>query len=77
MELKESYEKNKDQSLQNISNPVLLYGCETWKMNKEDGRMPDVFQQKCLRRILHENSLRGSCDKRRGAEKSRHGAIEL
>ena len=32
--------------------PVLLYGCETWKKNKEDGKMLDVFQQKCLRRIL-------------------------
>ena len=31
---------------------VLLYGCATWKMNKEDGKMLDVFQQKCLRRIL-------------------------
>ena len=31
---------------------VLLYGCETWKMNKEHGKMLDVFQQKCLRRTL-------------------------
>lgn len=31
---------------------VLLYGCETWKMNKEDERRLDVFQQKGLRRIM-------------------------
>ncbi|XP_048579012.1 uncharacterized protein LOC125560728 [Nematostella vectensis] len=31
---------------------VLLYGCETWKMNKKDDKLLDVFQQKCLRRIL-------------------------
>ena len=32
--------------------PVLLYGCETWKMNKGDDQRIDVFQSKCLRRIL-------------------------
>ena len=32
--------------------PVLLYGCETWKMNKGDDRSVDVFDSKCLRRIL-------------------------
>ena len=32
--------------------PVLLYRCETWKINKEDEKMPDVFKQKCLRKIL-------------------------
>ena len=32
--------------------PVLLYGCETWKMNKGDDRAVDVFDNKCLRRIL-------------------------
>ena len=31
---------------------ILLYGCETWKMKKENGKMLQVFQQKCLRRIL-------------------------
>ena len=31
--------------------PVLMYGCETWKMNKSDERILDVFQNKCLRRI--------------------------
>ena len=31
---------------------VLLHGCETWKMTKEDERRLDVFQHRCLRRIL-------------------------
>ena len=32
--------------------PVVLYGCETWKMNKGDNKVLDVFQNKCLRQIL-------------------------
>ena len=32
--------------------PVLLYACETWKMNKGDDKRIDVFLNKCLRRIL-------------------------
>ena len=32
--------------------PVLLYGCETWIMNKGDDRGVKVFYNKCLRRIL-------------------------
>ena len=28
--------------------PVLLYGCETWKMNKSNDKEIDVFQNKCL-----------------------------
>ena len=55
MELKEDHETDKDKTLQlykSLVLSVLLYGCETWKMNKEDGKMLDVFQQKCLRRIL-------------------------
>ena len=31
---------------------VLLYGCETWKMNEEDARKLDTFQFTCLRRII-------------------------
>ena len=31
---------------------VLLYGCETWKMNKVDNKMLNIFQNKCLRKIL-------------------------
>ena len=32
--------------------PVLVYGCETWKMNQGESKMIDVFNNKCLRRIL-------------------------
>ena len=32
--------------------PVLLYGCETWKMNRGDNRAVDVFHNRHLRRIL-------------------------
>ena len=31
---------------------VLLYGCETWKINEGDNKRLDTFQFKCLRRIL-------------------------
>ena len=31
---------------------VLLYGCETWKINESDNHKLDTFQFKCLRRIL-------------------------
>ena len=31
---------------------VLLYRCETLKVNKENDRAVDVFHNKCLRRIL-------------------------
>ena len=32
--------------------PVLMYGCETWKMNKSDENKIDVFHSRCLRRIF-------------------------
>ena len=32
--------------------PVLLYGCETWKITKADERRLNSFQCQCLRRIL-------------------------
>ena len=32
--------------------PVLLYGPETWKMNKGDDKTVDVFHHRCLRKIL-------------------------
>ena len=31
--------------------PVLMYGCETWKMTKSDEHVLKVFQNKCLRKI--------------------------
>ena len=30
--------------------PVLIYGSETWKMNKGDDKAVDVFHSRCLRR---------------------------
>ena len=32
---------------------VLLYAAESWKVTKEICHMLEVFQNKCLRRILH------------------------
>ena len=32
--------------------PVLLYGCETWKITKTDERKLNSFQCQCLRRIM-------------------------
>ncbi|KXJ12482.1 hypothetical protein AC249_AIPGENE12564 [Exaiptasia diaphana] len=32
-------------------NGILLYGCETWKINKEDEKKLNTFQSKCLRYI--------------------------
>ena len=32
--------------------PVLMYGYETWKINKNDENKIDVFQGRCLRRII-------------------------
>ena len=31
--------------------PVLMYGCETWKMTKSDEHVLNVFQNKFLRKI--------------------------
>ena len=31
---------------------VLMYGCKTWKMNEGDAKKIDVFQNRCLRRIM-------------------------
>ena len=76
MELKENHEKNKDQTLENISSSGFVV--RLWNLEDEQGRWQDarripteVFEKDS------EDSLGGSCDKRRGAEKSRHGAIRL
>ena len=31
---------------------IVLYGCETWRMTKEDEYKLNVFQHKCSRKIL-------------------------
>ena len=33
---------------------VLLYGCESWKVATTISRMLEVFQNRCLRRILNK-----------------------
>ena len=35
--------KNKIKLLKTLVMPVLLYGCETWKMNKGDNKLIDTF----------------------------------
>ena len=44
--------KTKIKLFTTLVTPVLLYGCETWKMNKGDNKLIDTFQNKCLRKIL-------------------------
>ena len=44
--------KTKLQLYKTLVLPVLLYGSETWKMKKGDNKMIDVFQHKCLRKIM-------------------------
>ena len=38
--------------LKSLVMSVLLYGCETWKINESDNKKLDTFLFKCLRRIL-------------------------
>ena len=44
--------ENQDTKIKTIVRPVLLYGCETWKITKKDERKLNSFQYQCLRRIL-------------------------
>ena len=44
--------ENQDTKIKTIVRPVLLYGCETWKITKNDERKLNSFQYQCLRRIL-------------------------
>ena len=44
--------ENQDTKIKTIIRPVLLYGCETWKITKKDERKLNSFQYQCLRRIL-------------------------
>lgn len=32
---------------------ITLYSCETWKINRQDEKELDVFQNKCIRKILN------------------------
>ena len=44
--------KTKIKLFNSLVRSVLLYGCETWKINESDNRKLDTFQFRCLRRIL-------------------------
>ena len=44
--------KTKRRLYKTIVVPVLLYGCETWKMNKGNDKRIKVFHNTCLSRIL-------------------------
>ena len=45
--------KTKIRLYKTLVKPVLTYGCETWKMmNEGDAKKIDVFQNRCLRRIM-------------------------
>ncbi len=44
--------KTKLKLFKTLVKSVLIYGCETWKINKKDDAKFDTFLFKCLRRIL-------------------------
>ena len=58
---------------------VLMYGSETWKMTKGDNRKLDVFQTKCLRRILKvkwEDHIRNEVILERAGMKSMSSEVQ-
>ena len=44
--------KTKIRLYKTLVKPVLLCGCETRKMNQDEAKRIDVFQNRCLRRII-------------------------
>ena len=44
--------KTKVQLFKTIARAVLMYGCEAWKLTKTEAKKLDVFQYKCMKRIL-------------------------
>ena len=44
--------KTKIRLYKTLVKPVLMYDCETWKMSECDAKKIDVFQNRCLRRII-------------------------
>ena len=44
--------KTKIRLYKTLVKPVFMYGCETWKMNEGDAKKIDVFQNRCLRRVM-------------------------
>jgi hypothetical protein len=37
--------------------PVVLYGCDTWSLTSREEFTPRVFENRVLRRILHNDEL--------------------
>lgn len=50
-------EENKAETVMTVMVPVLLRGCEIWKMNK----LVDMFQCKCLHGILRVHWSKHTC----------------
>ena len=46
------HQEQKLKMFNSLVKPVLLYGSETWKMNKGDDKLVDTFMFRCLRYIL-------------------------
>ena len=44
--------KTKSSLYKTLVKPVLVYGCETWKINESHAKKRDVFQNRCLRRVM-------------------------
>ena len=44
--------KTKIRLYKTLVKPVLMYGSEIWKMSESDAKKIDVFQNRCLRRVM-------------------------
>lgn len=53
MELQQHQQENKNKTLVTL---MLLYGCETWKINIGDEKRIDTFQNNSLRHIIKTDS---------------------
>ena len=47
--------KTKIKLFKTLETPVLLYGCETWKMNKGDNKLIDMFQKNFVQTCFHSH----------------------
>ena len=52
MKFQQCVEEDEDRLYKTLVKPVLMYGCETWKTNEGDAKKIDVFQNRCLRRVM-------------------------
>jgi len=53
---KGSIQKVKDQDIETIILPVVLYGCETWSLTLREERRLRVFENRVLRRVFGPKS---------------------